>query len=136
MWFILRGDLFYVLPCVNLFLCLSVLLALRLACFGKRQLILVCFVRLFDLYLFLICRFPLPLGVWEGLWFVIVALSALFLTVFSHQDIHANTYNETCSIYENSSIMHIPTYLCFHNILWREHENTHDTLLTSCWSNY
>ena len=42
-WFILRGDLFYVLPCVILFLCFSVLLAL---------LILVLFVRLFDLCLF------------------------------------------------------------------------------------
>ena len=30
LWFVLRGDLFYVLPCVILFLCFSVLLALRL----------------------------------------------------------------------------------------------------------
>ena len=30
LWFILRGDLFYVLPCVILFLCFPVLLALRL----------------------------------------------------------------------------------------------------------
>ena len=29
LWFILRGDLFYVLPCVVLFLCFSVLLPLR-----------------------------------------------------------------------------------------------------------
>ena len=29
LWFILRGDLFYFLPCVILFLCFSVLLALR-----------------------------------------------------------------------------------------------------------
>ena len=29
LWFSLRGDLFYVLPCVILFLCFSVLLALR-----------------------------------------------------------------------------------------------------------
>ena len=29
LWFILRGDLFYGLPCVILFLCFSVLLALR-----------------------------------------------------------------------------------------------------------
>ena len=29
LWFILRVDLFYVLPCVILFLCFSVLLALR-----------------------------------------------------------------------------------------------------------
>ena len=52
LWFILRGDLFCVLPCVILFLCFSVLLALRLPRFGKRELILVLFVRLFDLCLF------------------------------------------------------------------------------------
>ena len=52
LWFILRGDLFYVLHCVILFLCFSVILALRLSCLGKRELILVLFVRLFDLRLF------------------------------------------------------------------------------------
>ena len=52
LWFILRGDLFYVLPCVILFLCFSVLLVLRLPCLGKRELILVLSVRLFDLCLF------------------------------------------------------------------------------------
>ena len=52
LWFILRGYLFYVLPCVTLFLCFSVLLALRLHRLGKRELILVLFVRLFDLRLF------------------------------------------------------------------------------------
>ena len=51
-WFILRGDLFYVLLCVILFLCFSVVLALRLPRLGKRELILVLFVRLFDLCLF------------------------------------------------------------------------------------
>ena len=50
-WFILRGNLFYFLPCV-LLLCFSVLLALRLPLLGKRELILVHFVRLFDLRLF------------------------------------------------------------------------------------
>ena len=45
-------DLFCVLPCVILFLCFSVLLALRLPRLGKRELILVFFVRLFDLCLF------------------------------------------------------------------------------------
>ena len=49
LWFILRDDLFYVLPCVILFLCFSVLLTLRLPRLGKRELILVLFVRLFDL---------------------------------------------------------------------------------------
>ena len=47
LWFILRDDLFYVLPCVILFLCFSVLLA-----GGKRELISVLFVRLFDLCMF------------------------------------------------------------------------------------
>ena len=37
LWFILRGDLFYVLPCVIFFLCFSVLLALRLPRLGKRE---------------------------------------------------------------------------------------------------
>ena len=52
LWFILRGDLLYVFPCVILFLCFSVLLVLRLPRLGKRELILVLFVRLLDLCLF------------------------------------------------------------------------------------
>ena len=44
--------MFYVLPCVILFLCFSVLLALRLPRLGKRELILMLFVRLLDLCLF------------------------------------------------------------------------------------
>ena len=52
LWFILRDYLLYVLLCVILFLCFSVLLVLRLPRLGKRELILVLFVRLFDLYLF------------------------------------------------------------------------------------
>ena len=52
LWFILRGDLLYVLPCVILFLCFSVRLALRLPRLGKRELILVLFVCLIDLCLF------------------------------------------------------------------------------------
>ena len=56
LWFILRGDLLYVLPCVILFLYFSVLLELRLPHLGKRELI-VLFVRLFDLCLFGIVGF-------------------------------------------------------------------------------
>ena len=52
LWFILRGDLLYVFPCVILFLCFSVLLVLRLLRLGKRKLILVLFVRLFGFCLF------------------------------------------------------------------------------------
>ena len=52
LWFILRGELFLVLPCVILYLYFSVLLALRLLHLWKRELILVPFVRLFGLRLF------------------------------------------------------------------------------------
>ena len=34
----------------------------------------------------LVCRFPLPLGVWEGLRFVIVALPGLFSYLFHSTD--------------------------------------------------
>ena len=38
-----------------------------------------------------ICRFPLPLGVWEGLRFVIVALPGLFsYFFFQHTNSHGN----------------------------------------------
>ena len=52
LWLILRGYLFYVLPCVILFLCFSVLLALRLPRLVKRELHLMFLARLFDLRLF------------------------------------------------------------------------------------
>ena len=52
LWFVLRGDLLCVFPYVILFLCFSVLLVLRLPRLGKRELILVLFVRLFGLCLF------------------------------------------------------------------------------------
>ena len=77
LWFILRGDLLYVFPCVILLLCFSVLLVLRLPRLGKRELILVLFVRLFDLCLF-VSSSSRCLGR-----FVIVALPGLFSYLFS-----------------------------------------------------
>ena len=67
--FILRGDVFYVLPCVILLLCFSVHLELRLPRLEKKGLILVLFVRLFDLRLFgLVCfLFLLVFGKGRGL---------------------------------------------------------------------
>ena len=59
LWFILRGDLLYVFPCVILFLCFSVL---RLPRLGKSELILVLFVRLFGLCLFRFVGFLFLLG--------------------------------------------------------------------------
>ena len=66
LWFILRGDLMYVVPCVILFLCFLVLLVLRLPRLGKRELILVLFVRLFGLCLFRFVGFLFLLGSGKG----------------------------------------------------------------------
>ena len=66
LWFILRGDLMYVFPCVILFLCFSVRLVLRLPRLGKRELILVLFVRLFGLCLFRFVCFLFLLGSGKG----------------------------------------------------------------------
>ena len=66
LWFILRGDLLYVFPFVILFLCFSVLLVLRLPRFGKRELTLVLFVRLFGLCLFRFVGFLFLLGSGKG----------------------------------------------------------------------
>ena len=66
LWFILRGDLLYVFPCFILFLCFSVLLVLRLPRLGKRELILVLFVRLFGLCLFRFVGFLFLLGSGKG----------------------------------------------------------------------
>ena len=61
-----QADLLYVFPCVILFLCFSVLLVLRLPRLGKSELILVLFVRLFDLCLFGFVSFLFPLGSGKG----------------------------------------------------------------------
>ena len=66
LWFILRGDLLCVFPCVILFLCFSVLLVLQLPRLGRRELILVLFIRLFGLCLFRFVGFLFLLGSGNG----------------------------------------------------------------------
>ena len=62
LWFIVRGDLFYVLPCVILFLCFSVL-SIAITSLGEERANLSAF-RMFDRFVLVwICRFPLPLGI-------------------------------------------------------------------------
>ena len=85
LWFVLRGGLLCVFPCVVLFLCSSVLLVLRLPRLwvgGGCRAGLGAFRAFVRFVLAWICRFPLPLGVWEGLRFVIVALPGLFSYLF------------------------------------------------------
>ena len=73
LWFIIRGDLCPVLPCV-LSLCFSVLLVLRSPPFGEERAGL-CAFRAFVCFGHVgLCLFPSPLGVRNWLRLVIVAL--------------------------------------------------------------
>ena len=77
-------------------LCFSVLLVLRLPRLGKRA-NLSAFRTFVRFVLVWICLFPLPLGVWEGLQFVIVALPGLFSYFFFFfiigQPVYLKKYN-------------------------------------------
>ena len=77
-WFILRGDLFYVLPCVILFLCFFSSFSIAITSLWEERSNLSAFRTFVRFVLVWICRFPLPLGVMEGLRFVTVALPGLF----------------------------------------------------------
>ena len=82
LWFILRGDLLYVLPCVILFLCFFSPFSIAITSLGDERANLSAFRTFVRIVLVWICRFPLPLGVWEGLRFVTVALPGLFSYLF------------------------------------------------------
>ena len=69
-----RHFVFYVLPCVILFLCFLVLLA----SLEEERANLSAFRIFVRFALVWFCLFPLPLGVWEGLQFVILALPGFF----------------------------------------------------------
>ena len=82
LWCILRGELFYVLPCVILFLCFFSPCNIAISSLGEERANLSSFLRFVRFVFVWICRFSLPLGVWEGLRFVIVALPGLFSYLF------------------------------------------------------
>ena len=82
LWFILRGDLFYVLTCVILFLCFFSPFNIAIISLGEQRANLNTFHKFVRFVLVWSCLFSLPLGVWEGLWFVIVALPGLFSYLF------------------------------------------------------
>ena len=71
----------------------SVLLALRLPRLGERA-NLSAFRTFFRFVLVWICRFPLPLSVWEGLRIVIMALPGLFSYLF-WRDLRSTKFIQT-----------------------------------------
>ena len=75
-WFILRGDLFYVM--CHFVLVFFSPFSIAITSLGEERANLSAFRTFVRFVLIWICRFPLPLGVWEGLRFVIVALPELF----------------------------------------------------------
>ena len=71
-----------VLPCAILFLCFFSPFSNAITSLGDERANLNAF-RIFDRFVLVwICQFPLPLDVWEGLQFVIVALPGLFIYLF------------------------------------------------------
>ena len=71
---VLLVYLFYILPCVILFSPFSI----GITSLGEERANLSAFRTAVRFVLVWICPFPRPLGVWEGLRFVIVALPGLF----------------------------------------------------------
>ena len=82
LWFILRGDLFYVLPFVILILCILVLFSIAFTSLGEERANLNAFRTFVRFARVWFCLFPLPLGVWNRMWFMIVALPGLFSYLF------------------------------------------------------
>ena len=81
LWFIIRGDLLYVFPCVILS-CVFSPFSIAVTSLGEERANLSAFRTFVRFVLVWICRFPLPLGVLEGLRFVIVALPGRFSYLF------------------------------------------------------
>ena len=78
LWFIRRDYLLYVLPCVILFLCFISPFSIAITSLGKERANVNAFRTFVRFALVWFCLFPLPLVVWEGLRFVIVAIPEFF----------------------------------------------------------
>ena len=81
LWFILRGNLLCLTMC-NFVLVFFSPFSIVITSLGEERANLSAFRTFVRFVLVWICRFPLPLGVWEGLRFVIVALPGLFSYLF------------------------------------------------------
>ena len=82
LWFILRGDLFYVLILCYFVLVFFSPFSIAITSLGEERANLSAFRTFVRFVIVWFYRFPLPLGVWKGLRFVIVALPGHFSYLF------------------------------------------------------
>ena len=80
LWFIRRGELVCLTLCYFALVFFSPF-SIAITSLGEERANLSAFRTFVRFVLVWFCRFPLPLGVWEGLRFVIVALLYLFLSL-------------------------------------------------------
>ena len=81
-WFILRGDLFNVLILCYFVLVFFSPFSIAITSLGEERATMSAFSTFVRFVLVWFYRFPLPLGVWKGLRFVIVALPGPFSYLF------------------------------------------------------
>ena len=91
-----------VLSCVILFLCFFSPLSIGVTSLGEERAKLSAFCTFVRFALVWFCLFPLPLGVWEGLRLVIVALPGLFSYLFLNRQCLLESYIRVgCKTKEN-----------------------------------
>ena len=78
LWFILRGNQFVCLTLCHFVLVFFSPFSIKITSLGEERANLSAFHTFDRFVLVWNCRFPLPLDVWEGLQFVIMALPGLF----------------------------------------------------------
>ena len=82
LWIILRGNLSFCLTLCHFVLVFFSPFSITITSLGEERANLSAFHTFVRFVLVWICRFPLPIGVCEGLRFVIVALPGLFCYPF------------------------------------------------------
>ena len=107
LWFILRGDLFCLTLCHFVPVFFSHF-SIAITSLGEERADLSAFRTFVRFVLVWICRFSLPLGVWEGLRFVVVALPGLFSYHFMNKwalvSKLRNAENSTYNVYHCISL--------------------------------
>ena len=80
------------------------LFSIAITLLGEERANLSAFRTFVRFVLVLICRFPLPLGVWEGLRFVIVALPGLFSYLFFYIAIQGKCAPTLVAVFLNNQL--------------------------------